>query len=236
MISSWNKLITSSISVAFLGITGWATAYCYGWGQALYYGYPWWHVHQGPDQVARSLAYVCVASLALVAGYILGYALLQQVRKSLLFQHIGCLRIFVLISVFFWPVALEFYLFIGNLPQQVLEYYLLFTLIASILLHRVGNRFTLDWKCLVANEQYSVVFTAVFFLYFTLLSFGIGYTRPHFRTTYDRIVFEKQSYYILASNHDVYILGRCMRDNHSFVFFNHNTLKGYKIDVVQNGL
>lgn len=233
MISSWNKLITSSVSVAFLGITSWATAYCYGWGQALFYGYPWWHVHQGPDQVARSLAYVCITSLALVIGYLFGYAVLRQVRESHLFQNIGCLRIFVLISVFFWPVALEFYLFIGYLPQQVLEAYLLFTVIASVLLHRIGNGFTLDWKKIAHKEQYSIVFTTLIFLYFTSLSFVIGYVRPHFRTTYDRIEFEKQPYYILANNDNVYILAHCTRNNRSFVFFNYHTLKGYKIDVVE---
>ncbi|MDO5069231.1 MAG: hypothetical protein Q4D78_03395 [Neisseria zoodegmatis] len=233
MIRSLNKIINSSVSMAFVGITSWATAYCYGWGQALFHGYPWWHVSKGPDNVARSLAYVCITSLVLAVGYGIGYLLLRAVKKSSWFEHIGFLRIFVLLNVLFFPIAVECYLLRGYMPLKILLAYLGVSLLFSAVFHRIGNRFQMDMSLIRNEEQYSPFFTAFIFLYFTALAFCIGYTRPYFRTTYDKMVFENKPYYILASSSDVYIMGEKIRDNHEFVFFNHQTLKGYKIDVVE---
>lgn len=233
MIRSLNKIINSSVSMAFVGITSWATAYCYGWGQALFHGYPWWHVSKGPDNVARSLAYVCIMSLVLAVGYGIGYLLLRAVKKSSWFEHIGFLRVFVLLNVLFFPIAVECYLLLGYMPLKILLAYLGVSLLFSAVFHRIGNRFQMDMSLIRNEEQYSPFFTAFIFLYFTALAFCIGYTRPYFRTTYDKMVFENKPYYILASSSDVYIMGEKIRDNHEFVFFNYQTLKGYKIDVVE---
>lgn len=219
--------------MAFLGITGWATAYCYGWGQALFYGYPWWHVSKGPDDVARSLAYVCITSVVLAAGYGTGYLLLCAVKKRRWFSSIGFLRIFVLLSVLFFPVVVEAYLLIGHIPPKMVLAYLAAALLLSAVFHRIGNRFRMDMSLIRDEEHYSPFFTAFIFLYFTLLAFCIGYTRPYFRTTYDKILFEGRPYYILACSSDVYIMAENVRDNREFVFFNHNTLKGYKVGVVE---
>ncbi|WP_157073966.1 hypothetical protein [Moraxella oblonga] len=47
MPNNLNKFVASSVSMAYLAVLSWATAYAYGWGQAVYHGYPWWHVVQG---------------------------------------------------------------------------------------------------------------------------------------------------------------------------------------------
>ncbi|UOO82837.1 hypothetical protein LVJ83_05090 [Uruburuella testudinis] len=229
---SWNKLVTSSVSMAFLAITSWATAYSYGWGQAAYYGYPWWHVEVGRSNIARSIAYVGVVSLTLLVSYILGYVLLCAVKKTQLFTNVGCLRIFVLISVFFAPVALGFYIFAGHLPLYLWSGYLLFGLAVSIIFHRKGNLFTLDFGRHKNKEQYSLAFLIFIFLYFSGLAYGIGWLRPYFRTTYDVVTFNQRSYYLLASNSDTYILAEKIKHNQKFVFFNYKTLMGYEINVV----
>lgn len=36
MLKIANKFISSSISMAFLGVTGWSVAYAYGWGQSYF--------------------------------------------------------------------------------------------------------------------------------------------------------------------------------------------------------
>lgn len=233
MIRSLNKIIQSSVSMAFLGITSWATAYCYGWGQALFYGYPWWHVSKGPDNVARSLFYVCITSIILAIGYGLGYVLLRVVKQSRWFENIGFLRIFILLSVLFFPIVIGFYLFAGYMPIKVLWVYLGVSLMFSAVFHRIGNRIRIDMSLIRHKEHYSPFFTVFIFLYFTVLAFSIGYTRPYFRTTYDKMVYENKPYYILASSSDVYIMGEKICNNHEFVFFNHTTLKGYKINVVE---
>ncbi|MDO5074030.1 Uncharacterised protein [Neisseria animaloris] len=230
---SWTKLIQSSVSVAFLGITSWATTYCYGWGEALYYGYPWWHVAKGPDSVARSMAYVCVTSFALIIGYGIGYLLLRGVKRSNLFQNIGCLRIFILLSVLFFPIVVEFYIFAGYISGKFIAFFLIVALILSAIFHKTGNTFSLDIMKIKNKEQHSFIFTVFIFLYFTILAFCIGYIRPYFRTTYDKIIFDNQQYYILACNGDMYVLGKKTKNNKTFIFFNHNTLKGYKVDVVE---
>ncbi len=56
MLKILNKLLSSSISMAFLVILGWSVAYSYGWGQSYFYGFPWWYVDVGTSNVARSLA------------------------------------------------------------------------------------------------------------------------------------------------------------------------------------
>ncbi|TYB22367.1 hypothetical protein FXB85_09465 [Aggregatibacter actinomycetemcomitans] len=47
MFKTLSKLISSSISMAFLVVLGWSTAYAYGWGQSYFYGFPWWYVDVG---------------------------------------------------------------------------------------------------------------------------------------------------------------------------------------------
>lgn len=40
MLKIANKFISSSISMAFLGVTGWSVAYAYGWGAVILLWFP----------------------------------------------------------------------------------------------------------------------------------------------------------------------------------------------------
>ena len=66
MLKTLSKVISSSISMAFLVVLGWSVAYAYGWGQSYFYGFPWWYVDVGSGNVARSLGYVIWATIILL--------------------------------------------------------------------------------------------------------------------------------------------------------------------------
>ncbi|SUU53854.1 Uncharacterised protein [Actinobacillus pleuropneumoniae] len=53
MLGVINKIVSSSLSMAFLGVLSWSAAYSYGWGQACFYGFPLWYVDVGAGNVAQ---------------------------------------------------------------------------------------------------------------------------------------------------------------------------------------
>lgn len=59
----------SSMLLAYLGGLGWGSAYFYGWGVSAYYGFPWWYVGVGPDNIARSLFH----AISLMAIFIIAW-------------------------------------------------------------------------------------------------------------------------------------------------------------------
>lgn len=228
-----NKIINSSFSLAFFTITSFATAYCYGWGQALFHGYPWWHVEIGNASMARSLAYVFGTSVVLFLCYALGYYLLYKVFKLSYFQYLGWLRVIVLVSVFAAPVMLSFYLFVGFVPIYIPIIYILITCLSVFFFQNRWNNtaFDLDFRKMVLRENFWF-FNLFIFLYFSLLSLHIGYVRAGLRTTYDYIEIDSQKYYILSTNSDNgYIMGEKLQDNDSFIFFNRDNQNYYRICI-----
>ncbi|QLD32273.1 hypothetical protein [Mannheimia varigena] len=228
-----NKIINSSFSLAFFTLISFATAYCYGWGQALFHGYPWWHVEVGNASMARSLAYVLVVSVLLFFCYALGYALINKVFKLHYFQHLGWLRVIVLVSVFTIPVILTFYVFTGIVPISISITYVLVTALSVLFFQKKWNDTKLDLdvrKMILKGDLH--IFNLFIFLYFSLLALHIGYLRAGLRTTYDYIEIENQKYYILSTNSDNgYIMGEKQKDNDNFIFFNRNDQSYYRIYI-----
>lgn len=228
-----NKIINSSFSFAFLTITSFSTAYCYGWGQAVFHGYPWWHVEIGNASMARSLAYVLVTSSVLFICYFLGYLLINKVFKLHYFRQLGWLRVIVLVSVFAIPVLLTFYLFVGIVPISISLTYLFVTGLSVVFFQKRWNdtKLDLDFRKTVVKENFWF-FNLFIFLYFSLLAFHIGYLRADLRITYDYMNIDNQKYYILSTNSDnAYIMGKKTKDNDSFLFFNRDTQKHYHIYI-----
>lgn len=228
-----NKIINSSFSLAFLTITSFSTAYCYGWGQAVFHGYPWWHVEIGNASMARSLAYVFATSIVLFICYFLGYLLLNKVFRLHYFSQLGWLRVIVLVSVFAIPVLLTFYLFVGIVPIYISMTYLFITGLSVLFFQKRWNdtKLDLDFSKMVAKGNFWF-FNLFIFLYFSLLAFHIGYLRADLRTTYDYMKLENRKYYILSTNSDNgYIMAEQSRDNDSFIFFNRDTQQYYHIYV-----
>lgn len=237
--------------MAYLAVSSWATAYAYGWGQAVYHGYPWWHVVQGGSMIARSLAYVCATSLILVIGYLLGYFILKWSCRCLghvlsycpLFgkpsclhptQNLGFLKIFILLTVFSAPIAFLLYFYVGILSCYRLFVYLLVLIALSLILNKTGKSltFSINLKELTSNEHYYQVFMGFIFVYLVVLAFVVGYLRSAFFMGHDIIKLDNRPYYILAANgDDDLILGEHTKNNHEFVFYNRKTLNFYRIYI-----
>lgn len=241
MLNNFNKFVASSISMAYLVVASWATAYAYGWGQAVYHGYPWWHVIQGGSMIARSLAFVCGVSLMLVMGYLLGFWLFRGIKRlvgflshSATFHHLGFVKIFILLMVLSTPIALLLYFYVGILSAPKLWSYLSMILVISLIFNKVGKavNFSIDLKELTSNEKYYQLFMGFIFVYLVLSAFAIGYLRSAFFVGYDMIKVNNQPYYILSINgDDDFILGKKIKGNDCFVFFNRKTLHHYNIYI-----
>lgn len=231
--SNINKFITSSLSLATLTITGISTAYCYGWGQSLFYGYPWWHVQIGNASMARSLIYVFSASVVIFLCYALGYCMVNRVFRLRYFSHLGWLRVIVLVSAFTIPLFITFYLFLGAIPCYLVVIYALITLICiGLFQHRWDHTaFQLDFRKML-SKGYFGIFHLFILCYFSLLSLLIGYLRADLRQTYDYLFLENKKHYILSTNRDNgYILGEKTKDNKTFLMFNLDTQQYYRIYV-----
>lgn len=240
MLNNFNKFVASSISMAYLVILSWASAYAYGWGQAVYHGYPWWHVVQGGSMIARSLAFVCAMSLVLVVGYVIGYWVFKGIKR--LFDrlrqshtsHLGCVKIFILLVVLFTPIALLLYFYVGILSWVRLVWCVVVISSISLACHQLGKmvNLSIDLKGLTSNEKYYQIFMGFIFLYLIISAFVVGYLRSAFFVGYDMIKVDNQAYYILAINGDEdFILGKKMKHNECFVFFNRKTLNYYDVYI-----
>lgn len=230
-----NKFIHSSLFLAFMTITGIATAYCYGWGQAFSYGYPWWHVEIGQAIVARSVAYVFLISLLLFIGYAIGYKITHSIFKMGYFEKMGWLRVFILVSVFTIPILFVFYLFFQHIPLYLAVIYIITTILSILLFQHHWNHqdLKLDFRKMF-KEEYLWLFNIFIFLYFCILALSVGYLRPELRATYDHIQVNGQFYYILSTNSDnSYIMATKPRENDEFIFFNRDSQKIYRIQVVK---
>lgn len=227
--------------MAYLGILSWATAYAYGWGQAVYHGYPWWHVVQGGSMIARSLAYVCAVSVVLVVGYLVGYwlfrgfkYLLEMLWRSQMTDYLGFVKIFILLTVASIPIMLLLYFYVGIWSFAYLIKYLLGVLLVSLVFHKLGKRdtFFVNFREFVSNEKYYQLFMGFIFVYVIVSAFSVGYLRSAFFVGYDKIKVEGNFYYILAINGDEdFILGESIKDNHYFIFFNRKTLNHYTVHI-----
>lgn len=188
MLNGFNKFVASSISMAYLAILSWATAYAYGWGQAVYHGYPWWHVVQGGSMIARNLAFVCAMSLMWALGYLLGYGCFKGIKRFLAFcqshavHHLDFVKVFILLVVFSAPMALLLYAYVGILTWQYLLGGLVAILVISLFCHKLGKmvNLSIDVKDLIGNEKYYQLFMGFIFVYLVVSAFVVGYLRSAF--------------------------------------------------------
>lgn len=230
-----NKFINSSLSLAFLTMTSIATAYCYGWGQALFHGYPWWHVEIGQSSMARSLAYILSASLILFICYVMGYLFVNKLLNIGQLKSMGWLRILILVSVFTVPILMTFYLFIGVIPLYLAVAYIGITIVSIFCFQKHWNHVSLklDFRKMFKEEHFWF-FNLFIFIYFCVLAVGIGYLRADLRQTYDYLELDGKTYYILSTNSDdSYIMAEKTKGNTDFIFFHRESQKYYTIHVTK---
>lgn len=216
MLKILNKLLSSSISMAFLVILGWSVAYSYGWGQSYFYGFPWWYVDVGTSNVARSLAYVIWATSILIVAYLFGVFGLTKAKRIMSENCISLLRAYILCSIFFVPVLIGFILLIGKVNYIFcLGYVILtfgFTLVSKNYIREHINNISIKVvvNFLYRNKNYVMLFT---YCYFVLFAFMMGYFRPNFKITFDVLDVQEQPYYVLAKYSDTFILSKSIYSN-----------------------
>ncbi|HFR6873975.1 TPA: hypothetical protein ACHXOQ_004538, partial [Shigella flexneri] len=79
----------------------------YGWGTSFYYGFPWWVVGAGLDDVARSLLYAIIVMGILFTGWGIGILFFLLIKKRSKIQDLSFFRLFFAITLLFFPVIFE---------------------------------------------------------------------------------------------------------------------------------
>ncbi|EJC0873512.1 hypothetical protein MX136_004610, partial [Salmonella enterica] len=98
----------SSMLLAYLGGLGWGSAYFYGWGVSAYYGFPWWYVGVGPDNIARSLFHAISLMAIFIVAWGAGIFLFFVVKRKTHINDLSFLRLFLAAILFFIPIVIEF--------------------------------------------------------------------------------------------------------------------------------
>ncbi|WGE89199.1 hypothetical protein [Actinobacillus arthritidis] len=226
MLGIINKIVSSSLSMAFLGVLSWSATYSYGWAQAYFYGFPLWYVDIGAGNVARSLGYVLYVTLILCSTYLIGLFLLIKAKPFLSVSCVKLVRAGILCAIASLPILIISTLLTGKIHQNSIIAYccvvVLFILIfrhsitrhiSNINIHTAINFFQ-------SHKSYVLMFT---YAYFVLFAFMVGYLRPHFKTRFDMIEVNNTMYYILAKYNKTFILSKELKlDNDEFYLYELN--------------
>ncbi|MCW9717661.1 hypothetical protein [Avibacterium sp. 21-599] len=207
---SFTKLLNSSILFGFLVLVGWSVAYCYNWGLAWYYGYPWDIVEVGRADIARSLFHVLGVSAFMLLTYILGIRLLILLKDKLSSSPFNFVRTLLTCFILTFPLFLEITVLIKVFTLYSLLIYITGLLVISLLLCRFFTRYNICmlWQSL-AKKQLNIVPTAVvIYFYFVILACLVGYLRPFNKDMYHKLEINAEQYFILAKNCNSLILGK----------------------------
>ncbi|AKO30318.1 hypothetical protein A6046_03455 [[Haemophilus] ducreyi] len=235
MFEVFNKIISSSLSMAFLGVLSWSAAYSYGWAQSYYYGFPWWYVEVGASNVARSLVYVLYVTFIIFVTYLIGVFLLIKTKPFLSLSCIRLVRAAIIFLVGLLPILIISTLLIGKISQKALLIYLGLVFVLTCLFHNAINRhlssinlreimhFFQDHKSYVLLSTY---------LYFVFFAFVIGYLKPCFKSQFDMLEVNDKMYYVLAKYHKTFILSKELVDNGNFYLYELNPNELGHIQIV----
>lgn len=237
MLNVLNKFISSSISMALLGVTGWSVAYAYGWGQSYFYGFPWWYVDVGTSNVARSLCYVIWASSILLGIYLIGLFFLSKTKNIISEERFELLRAYILITILLSPILLGSIALVGRCDYYVIITYIILVFIFTLIFKQRIKQYIPNISIKVAlrffnkNQNYIILGT---YSYFVIFAFIMGYVRPNFKTTFDMIDIEQNSYYVLAKYNDTFILANdIFSRQESFYIYKLSPNSLYHIQVIE---
>lgn len=223
MLNIINKIASSSLSMAFLGVLSWSAAYSYGWAQAHFYGYPWWYVDICAASLARSLGYVLFVTLMLCSTYLVGLFLLLKVKPFLSQSCIKLVRAGVLCAVTFLPILIISTLITGKIYQPAATTYVSIVLLFALFFRNPINRHISNINIhtvigfFQSHKNHVLIFT---YIYFVLFAFIIGYLRPQFKTRFDMIEIDTKMYYVLAKYNRTFILSKELKmDNDDFYLY-----------------
>ncbi|EGI38553.1 putative inner membrane protein, partial [Escherichia coli TA280] len=97
----------SSVSIGYMGILGWGSAYFYGWGTSDYYEFPWWFVAVNHDDIARSLFYAFTIFLMFLVAWGTGFFLFLGMKRNTHIFELSFGRLYFSVFILFTPVLIE---------------------------------------------------------------------------------------------------------------------------------
>ncbi len=97
----------SSVSIGYMGILGWGSAYFYGWGTSDYYEFPWWFVAVNHDDIARSLFYAFTIFLIFLVAWGTGFFLFLGMKRNTHIFELSFGRLYFSVFILFTPVLIE---------------------------------------------------------------------------------------------------------------------------------
>lgn len=209
--------------MAFLIVLSWSAAYTYGWGQAYYYGFPWWYVDVGVDNVARSLSYVLYVTLWLFAAYLIGLLLLTKVKPFLSLSCVKFLRALIIVAVLWLYLLIGSVLLTGKITPQIGVGYVVVVICSTVIFQSPINQHIQSLhlanmlRLMYHYKNYVLLST---YLYFVIFAFLTGYFRPYFKTGFDQLEIAHKMYYVLAKYNKTFVLAEeVKRDNEHFYLY-----------------
>ncbi|HHR4053022.1 TPA: hypothetical protein ACS50C_005033 [Salmonella enterica] len=226
----------SSIFIAYMGCMGWGSAYFYGWGVSYYYGFPWWYVGVGPDNIARSLFYAVSLMTVFFISWGVGLLLFFIVKQKAKINNLGFLRLFFAMVLLFVPFVIEFSVlhevFLWEMGGGFLITAFLTTLVIRLYSKWMPIRFVHQLKWV--RQHYMFLVVSGFIFYFWAFSFLVGFYKPQIKKEYEMIQYDGVWYYVLARNHDGFILSKSfMKNNNRFIIFRPQSGESYEINLVK---
>ncbi|EFY2064841.1 hypothetical protein DRG10_23110 [Shigella sonnei] len=231
-----NSLLrNSSLFIAYMGCVGWVSAYSYGWGTSFYYGFPWWVVGAGLDDVARSLLYAIIVMGILFTGWGIGILFFLLIKKRSKIQDLSFFRLFFAITLLFFPVIFELLILKQYFILPLSLSCIISSLVISIIIRIYGRIFSVSCFSDIpfVREHRIKLIMAGFLVYFWLFSFLVGWYKPQLKKEYQMLCYNNSWYYILARYDSRLILSSSFKDDSNrFLIFNTEQSGFYEINDV----
>lgn len=207
-------------------------------GCLFYYGFPWWVVSAGIDDVARSLFHAITIMVILFLSWGAGVLFFlgiktKQACMNWAFQTFSCL-ILIVCSGGDWVLCAKessgiktSYLISSGIPYSCFSYKNLWPPCFSIMFFR-------EYLC---KETYFWNMSCRLCHIFLGFSFSVGFYKPQFKKEYEMMNYNDGWYYVLARYDTTLVLSKSFKSgNGRFLVIRSEQLKDYEFNMVQVNL
>ena len=234
-----SMLKNSSLFIAYMGCLGWDSAYFYGWGVSFYYGFPWWVVSTGIDDVARSLFHAVTIMITLLFSWGIGVLFFLGVKNKINMYELSSFRLFLAVFLLFIPIVIEFSVLKKHLALKLLLLSLVVSVIITVIIRMYGHRVSascFSQSAFIKKHLIEICFVS-FVIYFWVFSFSVGFYKPQFKKEYEMINHNDGWYYILARYDASLVLSKSFKSgNGRFLVIRTEQLKNYEFNMVRTDL
>ncbi|EEU5968026.1 TPA: hypothetical protein ACHJ28_RS24490 [Escherichia coli] len=221
-------LRSSSLFIAYMG--------CLGWGTSFYYGFPWWIVGAGVDDVARSLFFAVIVIAIFLIGWGIGVVFFFAVKRKHSMQELNVFRLYFAVELLFVPAIIEFSILRQKIQVPLLLLSAAIALAVTISIRSYGRFLSVSCfydKPFIKKHFFEIVMIA-FVAYFWLFSFLTGYYKPQFKKEYEMINYNDGWYYVLARYDNCLVLSTSFNaGSKRFVIYQSAQDKNLQVDIVR---